>query len=224
MYDGPYLVLERSLHFFKIQVGSRQDTVSTLRLKPCRLPPDAQLATPPRRGRPSTVPAAATVPADVPRPPAARRRRVTFRCPVVVAPPELPLPPPLLHPSGRPARRVDPPQRFLSSLDTMAWGGNVGDHGTQRLSLPSLIISCSFSLCVNTLVYRQPLSYHFIRTVFVLLQYNRSSTIEDLPSLSARTRLPRQSDLAHAHLEVCALKQCPDWSEHGASSGPLLAT
>jgi hypothetical protein len=37
-------------------------------------------------------------------------------------------------------------------------------------------------------------------------------------------RQPRQSDLAHAHLEVCASKQCPDWSEHGASSGPLLAT
>ncbi len=60
-------------------------------------------------------------------PPAARRRRVTFRCPVVVAPPELP--PPLLHPSGRPARRVGPPQRFLSSLDASAWGGHVADHG-----------------------------------------------------------------------------------------------
>jgi hypothetical protein len=44
MYDGPYLVLERSLRFFKIQVGSRQDTVSTLRLKPCRSPPDARCA------------------------------------------------------------------------------------------------------------------------------------------------------------------------------------
>ncbi len=65
MYDGPYLVLERSLRFFKIQVGTRQDTVSTLRLKPCRSPPDAQPAAPPHRGRPLTVPAAATVPADV---------------------------------------------------------------------------------------------------------------------------------------------------------------
>jgi hypothetical protein len=113
MYDGPYLVLERLLRFFKIQVGSRQDTVSTLRLKPCRSPPDAQPAAPPHRGRPSTVPAVATVPADVPRPPAAHRRQVTFRCPVVVAPPELPPPLPLLHPSGRPARRVGPLQRFL---------------------------------------------------------------------------------------------------------------
>jgi hypothetical protein len=33
------------------------------------------------------------------------------------------------HPSGRPARRVGPLQRFLSSLDASAWGGRVGDHG-----------------------------------------------------------------------------------------------
>ncbi len=49
MYNSPYLVLERSLRLFKIQVGSRQDTVSTLRLKPCRSPPDAQPAPPPPR-------------------------------------------------------------------------------------------------------------------------------------------------------------------------------
>jgi hypothetical protein len=47
-------------------------------------------------------------------------------------------------------------------------------------------------------------------------EYNRSSTIEDLPLLSARARLRRQS--------VLASKQCPYWSDHGASSGPLLAT
>jgi hypothetical protein len=76
------------------------------------------------------VPAAAAVPADVYRPPAARHRRVTFRCPVVVAPPELPQPPPLLHPSGRPTRRVGPPQRFLSSLHASAWGGRVANHGS----------------------------------------------------------------------------------------------
>ncbi len=35
LYDGPFLVLERSLHFFKLQVGSRIETVSTHRLKPC---------------------------------------------------------------------------------------------------------------------------------------------------------------------------------------------
>jgi hypothetical protein len=100
MYNGPYMVLERSLSFFKIQVGTRQETVSTLCLKPCRSLPDAQPAIPPRMD-----PAAATMPADVPRPPAARRRRVTFCCPVVIAPPELPPPLPLLHPSRHPARR-----------------------------------------------------------------------------------------------------------------------
>jgi hypothetical protein len=67
MYDGPFLVLERSLHFFKLQVGSRQDTVSTHRLKPCHAPKDTQAALPPRRGRPA---AAAVVP---PPPPVALR-------------------------------------------------------------------------------------------------------------------------------------------------------
>ena len=52
LYDGPYLVLERSLHFFKVQIGSRIETVSTHRLKPCHTPEDAQAAEPPRRGRP----------------------------------------------------------------------------------------------------------------------------------------------------------------------------
>jgi hypothetical protein len=125
MNDSPYLVLERSLRFFKIQVGTRQDTFSTLHLKPCRSPPDAQPAVPPRNGRPPMVPTVATSGC----PSAACHRRVTFRCPLVVAPAELLPPPPLLHPSGHPARRVSPPQRFLSSLDASAWGGRVGDHG-----------------------------------------------------------------------------------------------
>ncbi len=107
---------------------TRQDTVSTLRLKPCRSLPDVQPAVPPRRGQPPTSPAAASPPADVPRPPAIRRRRVTFRCPVVVPLPESSPPPgpplPLLHPSGRPARRAGRPQRYLSSLDVSA-GGDV---------------------------------------------------------------------------------------------------
>jgi len=55
LYDGPFLVLERSLHFFKIQMGKRQETVSTHRLKPCHAPLDAQAAEPPRRGRPPAV-------------------------------------------------------------------------------------------------------------------------------------------------------------------------
>jgi hypothetical protein len=81
MYNGTYLVLERSLRFFKIQVGTRQDTVSTLRLKPCRSPPDAQPAVPPRRSRPLMDPATATMPADVPWLPAARRCRLDVPLP-----------------------------------------------------------------------------------------------------------------------------------------------
>jgi hypothetical protein len=52
LYDGPYLVLERSLHFFKIQLGTRTDTVSTHRLKACHAPFGAEAALPPARGRP----------------------------------------------------------------------------------------------------------------------------------------------------------------------------
>jgi hypothetical protein len=42
LYDGPFLVLERSLHFFKLQMGTRIETVSTHRLKPCHAPQDVQ--------------------------------------------------------------------------------------------------------------------------------------------------------------------------------------
>ncbi|MFN9940584.1 MAG: hypothetical protein ACK56I_14020, partial [bacterium] len=52
LYDGPFLVLERSLHFFKVQLGSRTEIISTQRLKPCHTPEDAQPAESPRRGRP----------------------------------------------------------------------------------------------------------------------------------------------------------------------------
>jgi hypothetical protein len=44
--------LERSLHFFKIQLGTRTDTVSTHRLKACHAPFGAEAALPPARGRP----------------------------------------------------------------------------------------------------------------------------------------------------------------------------
>ncbi len=55
LYDGPFLVLERSLHFFKVQVGTRTEVISTHRLKPCHTPEDAQAAEPPRRGRPPNI-------------------------------------------------------------------------------------------------------------------------------------------------------------------------
>ncbi len=52
IYDGPYRVLERSTHFFLLEIGDRTDKVSTLRLKAARTPADTEPAKPPRRGRP----------------------------------------------------------------------------------------------------------------------------------------------------------------------------
>ena len=56
LYDGPYRVLERSNHFFRLQIGERTDNVSTLRLKAANTPADTVPAVPPRRGRPPTLP------------------------------------------------------------------------------------------------------------------------------------------------------------------------
>jgi hypothetical protein len=52
LYDGPYLVLERSLHFFKVQIGTKTETISTHRLKPCHTPEDVQPAEVARRTPP----------------------------------------------------------------------------------------------------------------------------------------------------------------------------
>ncbi len=127
-YNGPYLVLERSLRFFKLQVGNKVDTYSTLRLRPCKSPPDVEVAQPPRRGRPPAAAAAAppqsTAPAGTGR---AKRRQVSFCCPVVVSTPP---PAQLLHPSGRPARSAGPPKRFFISLvipDVLGLGGSCGE-------------------------------------------------------------------------------------------------
>jgi hypothetical protein len=55
VYDGPYVVLQRARNIFKIQVGPRQETVSTSRLKPAFLGPDELPAQPLPRGRPKRV-------------------------------------------------------------------------------------------------------------------------------------------------------------------------
>jgi len=52
LYEGPYKVLERNLRTFRLQIGSRTDTVSTTRLKPAFTKDDELPALPPRRGRP----------------------------------------------------------------------------------------------------------------------------------------------------------------------------
>jgi hypothetical protein len=114
LYDGPYLVLERSLHFFKLQVGSRIETVSSHRLKPCHTPADAQAAEPPRRGRPPNTaeqPKVVRHTLSGSRQPK-NRRRVSFADPVASFMPTPPRPPPappdraarLRRSTARPAR------------------------------------------------------------------------------------------------------------------------
>ena len=56
LYDGPYLVLQRSLRTFRIQVGRRQETVSTQRLKAVADDPGTEPAQPRQRGRPPKTP------------------------------------------------------------------------------------------------------------------------------------------------------------------------
>jgi hypothetical protein len=50
LYDGPYAVIQRSLRAFKLQIGGKEDNVSTSRLKPCSA--STPTASPPARGRP----------------------------------------------------------------------------------------------------------------------------------------------------------------------------
>ncbi len=51
LYDGPYTVICRSLHYFTLRIGDKEDKVSTLRLKACT-DPTAPPALPRVRGRP----------------------------------------------------------------------------------------------------------------------------------------------------------------------------
>jgi hypothetical protein len=125
LYDGPFLVLERSLHFFKLQVGSRIDTVSTHRLKPCHTPEETQAAELPRRGRPPI--AAKSVGRQPlsgsrqqsclsPESPGPKRlRRVSFADPVVTSVPPPPRPPPAPPDStARQRRSTARPARYTA--------------------------------------------------------------------------------------------------------------
>jgi hypothetical protein len=55
-YDRPYKVVRRSLHSFQLQMGNSTEEVSTHRLKACNTTPDTPAASPPRRGRPPSMP------------------------------------------------------------------------------------------------------------------------------------------------------------------------
>ena len=101
LYDGPYLVLERSLRFFKLQIGDKTDVVSTSRLKACQAPPDTPAAVPPRRGRPPIL----RRPEDPPAPPKPRQKVRLRMQPEVIQ----------LPPSGRPVRDRRRPDRFSPS-------------------------------------------------------------------------------------------------------------
>ena len=116
LYDGPYLVLERSLHFFKVQIGTKTETISTHRLKPCHTPEDVQPAEPPRRGRP---PNAARPPAVVRHHKlldSRQKKRVSFADPVATSLPLQPLgPPPAPPDSAARLRRSTPrPARYTA--------------------------------------------------------------------------------------------------------------
>jgi transposase InsO family protein len=94
VYSGPYRVLERSLRYFKLQIGDRTDTVSTLRLKAAYLPASAVPAVPPRRGRPPAAPPPVPVRAS-------KVKKVAFSERIHII-------------TGRPTRLRRPPDRYQS--------------------------------------------------------------------------------------------------------------
>ncbi len=101
LYRGPYKVLQRSPHFFRLQIGSNTDSISVHRLKPAHVPPDTAPAQPPRRGRPPNTPLhpiLKTVPCSSPN----SRKSVTFALSST-------------H-SSRPRRVSHPPSRFSDFL------------------------------------------------------------------------------------------------------------
>ncbi len=73
LYDGPFVVICRSLHHSSLRISDKEDKVSTLRLKPCT-DPNAPPAQPRVRGRPP----AAVCFRDFPPPGAVAAHRVHF--------------------------------------------------------------------------------------------------------------------------------------------------
>ena len=111
LYAGPYKVIERSLYYFKLQVGEKVDTVSTSRLKAAFLPAGTSAALPPRRGRPPKAPLAPRAlsppPSPVPRSLLPLPRDDPDWPPLSTGPPPAPA-----FSSGRPVRARRPPARF----------------------------------------------------------------------------------------------------------------
>jgi hypothetical protein len=60
--DGPYTVLQLSLRHFKLQMGDREDNISTSLLKPCTSDASTPTVAPPAHSRPRREPTAAAVP------------------------------------------------------------------------------------------------------------------------------------------------------------------
>jgi hypothetical protein len=83
IYNSPYRVLERSTHFFLLEIGDRTNKVSTLRLKAARTPADTEPAKPLRRGRPV---AQAPLVRALPPKQRGRPRQVTFSLPPTTPP------------------------------------------------------------------------------------------------------------------------------------------
>jgi hypothetical protein len=105
IFDGPYRVLERSTHFFLLEMGDRTDKVSTLRLKAARTPADTEPAKPPRRGHP----VAQAPPVHAPPPKQrGRPRQVTFSLPPTTPPTTTSA----SSASGHPLRSTRPPNRL----------------------------------------------------------------------------------------------------------------
>jgi hypothetical protein len=73
LYDGPYTVIRRSLHYFTLRIDDKEDKVSTLRLKPCTDP-----SAPPALPRVWGCPPAAVRFRGFPPPGAKAARRVHF--------------------------------------------------------------------------------------------------------------------------------------------------
>lgn len=88
LYAGPYEVLQRGPKVFRLRLGSKEDSISVDRLKPCISSSIVRAASPPRRGRPPK-PTQPTSPAPASRRPRGRPRRVQADQPSPSTPPAL---------------------------------------------------------------------------------------------------------------------------------------